>query len=77
MKKELKSAQAGEKDAFQNWKVVTEAEEARRTLLDITDNSDNNILIENSTSSVSLDSSTTNTAITGSSSNPDDGVSEK
>ena len=38
LKKEIKKARLAKKDAFQNWQVVTDAEEGRRTLLDIQDN---------------------------------------
>ena len=35
LKKELKTTRQSKKDSYQNWQVVTEAEEARRTMLDI------------------------------------------
>ena len=60
LKHELKIARAGKKDAFQNWKVVTEAEEARRSLLDIADESDDGFKIDNCSSSISQNESKTN-----------------
>ena len=47
LKKELKVVQKAKKDAYQNWKVATDAEEGRRTLLDMNDS------IEESTISLS------------------------
>ena len=35
LKNELKMTRQSKKDSFQNWQVVTEAEEVRRTMLDI------------------------------------------
>ena len=60
LKHELKLARAEKKDAFQNWKVVTEAEEARRSLLDIADESDDGLKIDNCSSSISQNESETN-----------------
>lgn len=56
LKKELKLARAGRKDAFQNWKVATEAEEARSTLLDMEDDGNKRFVIDNCASSVLQDS---------------------
>ena len=60
LKHELKLARAAKKDAFQNWKVVTEAEEARRSLLDIADERDDGLKIDNCSSSISQNESETN-----------------
>ena len=38
LKKGLKVVRKAKKDSYQNWKVVTDAEEGRRTLLDMNDN---------------------------------------
>ena len=60
LKHELKLARASKKDALQNWIVVTEAEEARRSLLDIVDESDDGLKIDNCSSSMSQNESETN-----------------
>ena len=60
LKNELKKTRQSKKDSYQNWQVVMEAEEVRRTLLDIKGDEEDTFI----TTSPTVDSTITSTTDT-------------